>query len=743
MTTKNNTPAQQNILAFKLIAISLPIILLLIIEVLLRVFSVGNNMNLIINHPFKEYSSYRMINPNIGKKYFSKFEATGTTNDIFLKQKPENGFRIFIMGSSTMVGFPYGQNLMASRILEQQLQDAYPSRNIEVINTAITAINSITLKDYIHEITDYSPDAIIFYAGHNEFYGAFGIGSKESISQNKLVQNLHFKMMHLRIYQALRKGMSKTMVLIAKSRNTAEERGSLMKRIVGDKDIAYQSSTYEYGINQYRENLSSIIKIANKKEIPIFVGNLVSNIKDLPPLISSTNPNHPANVFFIKGQQALQNNHIDSASRYFNLAKDYDPIRFRASEEINDVIDSLTQAYSTYRINVKKSFIDASDCGIVGNDLMTEHVHPTIKGQFVFSNTVFNALVASKLIEKDVSPYYNKSISDYQRTWPYTQLDSLIGDKYVKQLKSYWPFQSFDNTTTYRDTYKAIGHIDSLAYSILLKSNVSKAELHEQMATKYYKNKQYNLALKEYECLVKFNPYRSYYSNKAADCYLKENDYWNAEQALRNSIKYTPTYFAHLYLGELLILQNNLNDAITNYELALKLTNEDKQKALVLKKLADSYLTTNQTELLTKTKAKLKKVKVKYTPTIIISDYSYYQTIPNNIASYHNQANKLFEEQNYLKAIDELLEALKINESPSTYRYIGDIYLQIKNNELLFYYSKAYSTFKYDPNFLYNYIVALHVNKEKNKAIEELNQLKSFTPNYSGIANLERMLSSK
>ncbi|MDA3892051.1 MAG: hypothetical protein PF517_10355 [Salinivirgaceae bacterium] len=103
------------------------------------------------------------VNPLIGKKYFNKFDATKGTNDIFLKKKPENGFRIFLMGSSSLVSFPYEKNLMASRILHKRLQDAYPDKEIEVVNTAITAINSITFNDYIKDIVKYEPDAILFY----------------------------------------------------------------------------------------------------------------------------------------------------------------------------------------------------------------------------------------------------------------------------------------------------------------------------------------------------------------------------------------------------------------------------------------------------------------------------------------------------------------------------------------------------------------------------------------------------
>ena len=134
---------------FKLISLLFSVFLILLFEGALRLFSYGNNTHLVVSHSNENYKDFYMVNPHVGEKYFNRFEATSTSNDIFLKQKPGNGFRIFVLGSSTVYGYPFDKNLMATRILQQRLEEAYPDTYIEVINTAITAINSITLKDFI------------------------------------------------------------------------------------------------------------------------------------------------------------------------------------------------------------------------------------------------------------------------------------------------------------------------------------------------------------------------------------------------------------------------------------------------------------------------------------------------------------------------------------------------------------------------------------------------------------------
>ena len=63
---------------------------------------------------------------------------------------------------------------LADPALEERLQATFPGREIEVINTALTAVNSYTLLDQADEIAGQRPDAVLIYTGHNEYYGALG-----------------------------------------------------------------------------------------------------------------------------------------------------------------------------------------------------------------------------------------------------------------------------------------------------------------------------------------------------------------------------------------------------------------------------------------------------------------------------------------------------------------------------------------------------------------------------------------
>ena len=220
-----------------------------------------------------------MVNPDIGKKYFNKMEYSSPAKDIFLKEKPKDVFRIFAMGSSSVAGFPYDNNLMFTRILSERLRDAYPEKKIEMVNTAITAVNSFTLADFMPQILDQKPDAILIYAGHNEFYGAFGAGSNEAVFHSPTLIRMHLALINYRVYQLSVNTVGKIAGIFKPSQSGPSR--TLMSRMVKDADITFGSKIYQEGMKNYEHNLDAMLSMAKQNNVPIFISDLVSNLRDL------------------------------------------------------------------------------------------------------------------------------------------------------------------------------------------------------------------------------------------------------------------------------------------------------------------------------------------------------------------------------------------------------------------------------------------------------------------------------
>src|SRR4029079_5276451 len=82
-----------------------------------------------------------------------------------------------VQGESTTEGYPYGFGASVAGMLQQRPQRTFPERKIEVIPTAMSAVNTYTLLDFSGEILEQHPDAVVIYVGHNEYVGLLGVAS--------------------------------------------------------------------------------------------------------------------------------------------------------------------------------------------------------------------------------------------------------------------------------------------------------------------------------------------------------------------------------------------------------------------------------------------------------------------------------------------------------------------------------------------------------------------------------------
>lgn len=724
---------------FKILLVTISLLLLLIIEIGLRIFSVGDNLNLFISNPHQDYSEYNIVNPKIGSKYFQKLEYTLPRNDIFLKDKPYSCIRIMVMGSSSVFGFPYDANLSYPRILHKMLEDAYPNYKVEVINTAITAVNSFTLRDYIDEIIEQEPDAILFYAGHNEFYGAFGIGSNETMSRNKLILNTHLKLMNLSLYQSLQKAIRSVGKSIAQSKN--KSKGTLMKRIVKDKDIEYQGDDYNIAKSYFHDNLSIIFKKARKNNIPVFVSNVVSNVKDLAPFNSIEGNNEQSALhIYHQAQKALVDSNLQQANKLFKEARDLDGIRFRASEEFNEIILSLTDQEGIYPVNMVEAFEKNSEDGIIGNDLMTEHVHPNLKGYFLMANTFFQSINNSNVL--NIEPSQNSpSLQYYLNTYGYTSLDILTGYHRVALLMNSWPFTNDETkVNAYRDFYTPTSPLDSIAFNVMKFTDIKLEDEHLKLADIYKQKGDYLNAYREFEALIRINPYLAINYRDAATQLLQLNELSLALKYFLKSLEFEQSFYAQFKVGEIHLLKGDYPSAIKSFEIAYKLAPAENRLNVMMKLfLATSYNNNiKKAEIIGR---ELKKASPNINLTLPQKKYMYTNYIPFMVAEELEEAGDFLNITDYKSAELVITRALNKWHTPLLHRRLGEVYLYQKNYPLAIkHFNQVYSEFRFDPQFLHNYLLLYLTLQEKELAMTLLEEIKQVSPEYNRIQELEKLL---
>ncbi|MDB4924026.1 tetratricopeptide repeat protein [Mucilaginibacter sp.] len=557
-------------LLFKVIGILLPFLLLFFIEILLRVFNYGYNLSLFIED--KNDKNYLVFNPDASKKYFlNQVIATTGNRELFKKTKDPNTTRIFVLGESTTIGYPYFHNGSFHRWLQYRLMHTFPDRNFEIINISLTAVNSYTVLGFAKEVVNYEPDAVLIYTGHNEYYGALGVGSTENIGGNPLLVKAILNLRQLRLVQLITRVYSS--ITGAPAIPKGELKETLMKRMVANQQIPYKSALYNRGVDQFRTNMDQTLQTLNEHRVPVFISNLVSNEKDLKPFVSiaATGANHSAfNNAYQQGVNAFNHNDMRAALKYFNAAnlvyanhalcnyyigqilfnqgdynaaktyfdkaKDLDALRFRAPQQINDIITGLSKKHPyTHLVNTKAEFEANSDHHIIGDGLILEHVHPNLAGYALMSDAFYESLKKEHFIA--VNKESEISFKQLLHDMPITKIDSLTGVYKMANLKSSWPF----TTVTVKPGYKVDSPEAQLAYGVTFKS-MSWADAMDQLYNYYINNKDIANAKKVVEALILETPNEDALYEKAANLSGAIKDYSDAAANFSISFNRSPGF---------------------------------------------------------------------------------------------------------------------------------------------------------------------------------------------------------
>jgi len=698
--TMNKTPSPEKLnnsrreKLFRIIAVSLPLVFIVLIELVLRLFGAGDDLHLFVQNETEGYEETLIVNPVVGKKYFRTFEYTEPPNDIFLKQKKDNTFRIFVMGSSTVVGFPHGRNLMFSRILHKRLEDAFPEKHIEVVNTAITAINSFTLMDFAGQVARYEPDAVLIYAGHNEFYGAFGIGSNEGRSGSSILIRMNMTMMDSRLYQVL-SGIGKG--------KESDVHGTLMKRIVGNPDIPLDSEAYRLAMDRYRENMTGVIGEFTRRGIPVYYSEVVSNVKDIRPLSAlSTGEENEAWEVYLEGARAYNAGDYDNALELFKRARDLDGIRFRASSDINRIIGEIAAESGASLVSMESLFRDHSPHGIIGGELMTEHVHPNIRGSFLMAEGFLDALLNSDLLRKvSGSDSRLKSMAYEKRNWGYTELDSLYALHRVAQLKTHWPFVPAEAVIPdYRLSHQPDSRRDSLAFEAFRNPEVSLEEARLGLAREYEAEGNLFEAYREYESILRTNPYLAINYRDAASMLIRLGHLPLALDYFRRSLEFDDSFYARYRIGEILLIKGDYRGARDAFREAFDIAGDNEDKLRTLGKLYQACTYGGMADDAESIAEQLRNYGETGYLRIPRKSYTFGSYIPYRTRSTVEEARRLMSGGMYDTAAAELEASLEVFDSHVVRRLLGDCYLALQDTVAAGeQYDMVSEAFAFDPSF--------------------------------------------
>ena len=591
-STVRSTRSNKRTILFYGITAAIPLIFFLLLETGLRW---GNYMGdlALFSDPGIGKNEYYLPNPNFAARYFFYTKTVPSPSiDVFKQEKTPDIYRVFAMGGSSAAGYPYGFNGTYSRVVKDILQDRMPNKQVEVVNIGISAISSYTLYDQVAEILQQKPDAILIYAGHNEFYGALGVGSNENLGGFPWFVRGYLKLQQYKTFLLLRN------TLVGAGKWTAslfgaqeiDPNATLMERIINSRSIALDGPKHQLAMHQFDSNLSAILEEFTQQGIPVWLGSLASNYKDQAPFVdvpdvldAQEQPLPLATTIFQEGQSLLVNGDADAAQNQFAYAKDLDGLKFRAPESINQIIrEKATEYEQVHYVPVYETFVEHSPNGIVGNELMLEHLHPNAKGYFLMGASFAQAMLENERLAEWVQPPLNNKESErqtgnglieqnlikqefeaYEQGMYLSDFDHRVAYHRVRTLKQGFPFVLSNNARPYQQGYKPTGPADSLAF-LAVHASKSWDESKVELGGIYERNNEPEKAFLEYMGLIRNQPWNDSPYVFAARVRLNQNDFEAAEPLLEQAYSIQPKEgYTTKMLGAIMVQKGDLERGIT------------------------------------------------------------------------------------------------------------------------------------------------------------------------------------
>jgi lysophospholipase L1-like esterase len=514
---------------------------------------------------------YAEVNKRFAARYFVNVRnLPAPSNDLLLIKKPANGFRVFVLGASTTNGFPYGYNGTFSRVLQDALQDVLPRDTVEVVNLGVAAINSYALYDQVGEILAQSPDAVMIYAGQNEYYGALGVGSTVHAGASPALIRTYLTLQRLKTF-LLARDVAVTLTRWlgggGSPRDTSED---LMQYMVREKDIPLGSTTYRRGVAQFADNLGAILRRFKRAGVPVFVGSLVSDLRDQPPFRSvRSGPYPPADSVYQAARRALERGDSAEARRLFVSARDLDALRFRAPSEFNVVIRRAVRSYGAHYVPVEEAFAAASRDGIPGNELFWEHVHPTQAGYLLMAKAYFGAVKNAAFLGRRADTTRLRSWQAYGERMELTEFDRQYAWHTIRSLTSHWPFVERTDPAGYPASYHPTDLADSAAF-VAVVGGLGWPRAKAALAEQYQQRGQLGLALAEYRGLIREQSVNVRFMATAADLYQRIGEPDSARVLLEQAYGVEPSGLISYLLGTLELAAEHYAQAIARLEQALR-----------------------------------------------------------------------------------------------------------------------------------------------------------------------------
>lgn len=415
-----------------MVALAVPVFGLVLLELLLRVLGVGYPTEFFLQTR-KDGRVVFIENQQFSRRYFPPGLERTPQPVLFTAEKPANTLRIFVLGESAAMGDPepaFG----FPRVLEVMLREALPGRRIEVINAAVTAINSHVIREIAKNCADKQGDYWLLYMGNNEVVGPFGAGTvfgNQAPSLSMVRANIALKSLRLgQAVDALRQKIA--------GGSGAPATWEGMEMFL-NQQVALDDPRLPRVQDHFEANLRDIVQRGERAGAKVLVSSVAVNLKDCAPFASKHRSGMSpaqnaewqrevdagealekdgkaaaaleayeraaklddvyAELSFRQGRCCVALGRMADARKHFERARDLDALRFRADSGIlQRTTNALLGGTTQLAVDALALVATNSAQGLPGEELFFEHVHFNFAGNYLLARSFAEQILAREKV---------------------------------------------------------------------------------------------------------------------------------------------------------------------------------------------------------------------------------------------------------------------------------------------------------------------------------------------------------
>ena len=336
---------------------------------------------------------------------YYKIDSLNMIQSSFAVQKDERTLRIVVTGGSFAMGTPH----VIQRVMHKgppptggipdrlcaDLQQAFPDREIEVINAAAGSQNSSRVREIVEIMLKADPDILIVATGNNEGF----------VPPTVFNEALH----RWTVYRFLKKAVL--------TETKIEKRPYFTPQDQATHNI----------VRQYKENIAAMIDAAKAQGVPLILATLPVNLKYLPIGIPGIK-DPEKDERFSEGMRLCDAGMHEQAisilaeaadqpfapyymARCFEKAGDHPSAKHfyevgveqipcnRMRPSLNDYLRRICAERKTLLADLDEALGALSENGIPTGEHFVDYCHMTKEGYGLMAETIFDLIIQSELIE--------------------------------------------------------------------------------------------------------------------------------------------------------------------------------------------------------------------------------------------------------------------------------------------------------------------------------------------------------